>query len=422
MKKKWLIAGGAVLFVVALGVVTTLQVRGGSTAVLWTDRPEIVRYAEIFNAEQSDYRIEVQYKEAPAQALAEGGASPDIVIGDSLKSSSTRSLFLPLDYLFSTLRITPGAFYSSLLELGNLGGKQFLLPVSFNLPTIIYRRGTADLKSAFDVSLDELETLGKTYNKKQNDQYVRMGFSPRWKSDFLFIVAELYGASFREDKPLSWNQGDLDRAVDFTRNWVRDANENSGTEDDFQFKYLYNPEYKSVMDGRILFAYTESSQFFIIPEDKRSSLDFRWVSRGNSVPVLENILYLGICKRGKGRQAADSFVQWFYNENSQKKMLEESRQLQVNDSFGIAGGFSALRGVNDHVFPGYYPTLVGHLPPQEYIKAPRILPWRWTDIKENVILPWLGEAVTTPTDASGKPQIDSLSKRLEAWAKQNLIQ
>jgi len=86
----------------------------------------------------------------------------------------------------------------------------------------------------------------------------------------------------------------------------------------------------------------------------------------------------------------------------------------MESSFGIAGGFSAIRSVNEKLFPLYYPSLLGKMPPAHYLKAPNVLPALWPDIKQAIVLPFLLEATgpNPPEDLNA-----SLETRLQAWMK-----
>jgi ABC-type glycerol-3-phosphate transport system substrate-binding protein len=409
--------GSAAILSVLLATLSSCEFVEPKIAVLWTDRPEFAVYAELFNASQSRYKLEAFYREAPAQALVGAEEYPDLVVGSWLKSASTRALFRPLDYFFEELLLTETGFYPKLLALGNIDGKQYLLPVSFNIPALIFSRENASLiPSPFTLSLDEIRSLGKAHNVLTDGAFTRMGFSPRWNDEFLFVAASLFGTSFREGTPLAWDKGALEKAVTYLREWTSDANRDTTAEDDFEFKYLYDPPHKLASSGRILFAYITSADLFTVPEERRATLDFRWIAKDAAIPVAEGAAYLGVCKRGKARSAADAFVQWFYKEETQRRILERSKRLRLNESvFGIAGGFSALRAVNDDIYPLFYPGLLGHVPPAEYLSPPNILPKDWTNLKLRVVLPYLHDRVRV--DEASKVQ--SLENRISEWYRLN---
>ena len=61
--------------------------------------------------------------------------------------------------------------------------------------------------------------------------------------------------------------------------------------------------------------------------------------------------------------------------------------------FGIAGGFSAVREVNERILPIYYKQLLGNLPPSSLLTVPKNLPAKWESYKKNVILPYIKESI-----------------------------
>jgi len=385
-------------------------------AELRTDVPQMALYAATFNTSQSRYRINVSYDQNLAENLPEWNPKPALVIGRYLKNSQVRSSFQSLDHLFSELVINQSSFYPGLLELGNHEGRQLLLPVSFNLPLIVFKT-TLDqsMTDGFVIDLAELEKKGAELNKTEKNTFTNMGFGPRWSTDFLYATVELYGADFKEGLPLKWNRDGLIAALNHVRSWSERANGSVIKEDEFQFKYLYLPGYKSVEEGRIGYAAMDSSELFIVAEERRPSLSFRWLSRNGSVPVDDTIVYAGICRDGKGKPAAEAFLKWFYSEDNQKLILEEARRFRsMESSFGIAGGFSAIRAVNEKLFPLFYPSLLGKMPPAHYIKAPNILPSAWPEIKESIVLPFLLEATgpNPPADPNA-----ALEAKLQAWLK-----
>jgi ABC-type glycerol-3-phosphate transport system substrate-binding protein len=389
------------------------------TIALWTDRPEFAVYAEYFNSVQDEYKVETRYFESLSAELANSGVSPDIAAGSWLKNTSTRVLFRPLDDLFK--KDAEGAlknsFYPHLLALGNIEGKQYLLPVSFNIPALVFARNNSYLLSnSFTVNLDEIKALGEAYNTGNNGIYSRMGFSPSWSNDFLFITATLFNASFKEAAPLAWDPEALEQAMVYVRNWIEEVNGGSRAEDDFVFKYFYDPPSNLAQSGRILFAYMNSADLFTLIQEKRANLDFRWIAENNSIPLSEEAVYLGICKESKAKKAAMGFIRWFFQEDTQRHLMEVSRDKRLTETFfGIGNGFSALRTVTEHIFPQFYPNLLGHMPPEDFLSPPNILPQSWAAIKERVILPYLRDRIRHDT----KGAIRSLERRLNDWTRLN---
>jgi ABC-type glycerol-3-phosphate transport system substrate-binding protein len=403
-------------FVLFLGSSCAFQ--KSNAAVLWTDRPEFALYAEYFNASQGNYKIEARYFESPAQELTDnGGDFPDIVVGSWLKSTVTRTLFRPMDKLFKKDRVAKESFYQALLDLGNIDGKQYLFPVAFNIPALIFARGNEEpLSSPFTLSLEEIKNLGKSFNTIQNGVYSRMGFSPAWDDGFLFLTAVLFGASFREASPLDWDNDALEKALAYIESWINDANTGIQAEDDFSFKYFYDPPPKLVISGRILFFYMLSSNLFTLPQERWANLDFRWIAGNDTIPISEDMVYYGIHRNGRARKAADAFTQWFFREETHRLILEAGKNNRLNETrFGIANGFSALRTVTEQIFPQFYPALLGRMPPGSFLSPPNILPRNWTSLKEQVILPYLHDRIRS----TKRNNIRSLDRRLTDWSRLN---
>jgi len=404
-----------------------------NTAILWSDRPEFAFYGEYFNAAQNKFKVETHFYNYPALELegvyskgsrrvGVGGGfppppPPDIVAGSWLKSASTRVYFKPLNNYFKDNSLDKEAFYSRLLSMGNIDDKQYLLPVSFNAPMVILAQDKADqLSNPFTIDFNEMKKLGKSYNVETRGIYTRMGFSPVWDDNFLFVAATLHNASFMEAQPLAWDSLALEKAMDFIFEWIHEANSGIQAVDDFTFKYYYNPPAKLALSGRILFAYMDSDDFFTLSEDQRNRLDFRWLAEKNTIPLNERSVYLGLAKKGGSPKAAAAFLRWFFNHETQRGLLEKSAIMRMQEtSFGVAGGFSAMRPVTEQVFPQFYPDLLRHMPPQDFLSPPNILPGNWIELKERVVLPYLHDRARRPN----KGDINPLERRLADWQRLN---
>ncbi|MDR1411088.1 MAG: hypothetical protein LBI91_02645 [Spirochaetaceae bacterium] len=384
-----------------------------NTAIVRTDRPEFAIYAEYFNSSQDEYRIETRYTASLTRELAGDGDNPDIVVGSWLKSASTRSLFKPLDYLLKK-GIDGGAFYSRLLSLGKIDEKQYLLPVAFNIPALAFSGSNSHLlPGLFVISPGEIKEIGRAYDRESGGAFTQMGFSPFWNEEFIFVTATLFNTGFREAEPLAWDSAALEESIQYIHGWINDAN--ASMENDFAFKYFFVPQAKLAISGRVLFCYLESSEFFTLAGEQQNSLDFRWIAGNDgTIPLVENTTYYGISKTARAKKAADAFTRWFFREDTQRLLLEESKRRGMSETlFGIGGGFSAMRIVTEQVFPRYYPGLLGHMPPEAALSPPNILPHNWMAIKRQVILPYLHDRTRGETAAA------DLNRRLADWFRIN---
>jgi len=389
-------------------------------ASIWTDEPELALAAEIFNGSQEKYAVELRWEEDLVKAIRSAKRPPSVAVGRRLKGSSVRSRFRPLDYLFERGLVDKESFYKDVLALGVSEGKQQLIPLSFNLPAIVFAKATPPAGDGFTIALGDMASPSLAFSSAKagkGGSAARMGFSPRWDPGFLTLAIGSGGASFRQGKgELSWDDDGLGRAIEEIRAWSARVDGSAAAADDYQFKYLYAPAYQYLREGRALFAYMSSSDFFLVPEDKRAVLDFRWFASGGRVPVGEDVAYIALSRDAPGRAAAEAFVAWLLEEKGQASILDLAKRSRAMEShFGVAGGFSSVRAVNEKIFAKYYPSLLGHMPPAAALAAPPALPEDWEALKAEVLGPWLLEAA-----ASSSPSEDSgaeLSARLADYRK-----
>jgi ABC-type glycerol-3-phosphate transport system substrate-binding protein len=394
--------------------VLLLSCGGNGRAQIWTDRPEFALYAEYFNSVQDKYKISVRYFEFPAEELGKSASAPDIIVGSWLKNTSTGTYFKSIDDIFGAKKLSRSVFYPRLLAVGRIELKQYLLPVSFNVPALIFSKDTEkELSNSFTIDFDEIKTLSKSYNIETRGAYTRMGFSPLWNDNFLFTTTVLLDASFREASPLEWDSDALNYSMDFICNWTNEINTNNQAEEDFTFKYFFEPPEKLVQSGRILFSYMESRDLFTLNETSRNTLGFRWIMEQNKVAITEDMIFLCIPKRAKSTRAAKAFIQWFFQTENQRLLLEYCRTNMISENvFGICDGFSALSPVTKQIFPRFYPELLECMPPSDFFMPPSVLPVNWAELKERVILPYLNEQGRK--ENAGE---NSLEKRLSDWMR-----
>ena len=388
-----------------------------SRAILWTDRPEFAFYAEFFNASQEKYKVEVCFFESPAYKLTEGGESPDIVAASWLKNSSTRTFFRPLDGILSKDGLDHSAFYPRLLSFGRIEKKQYLLPLSFNIPAVIFTRDSPMTPSnPFTIDMAEIREQGQSFNKVSSNTYTRMGFSPSSNDEFLFLNAVLFGASFREAAPIAWDPLALAQSITWIQQWINEANTSIQKEEEFAFRYFYNPPDKLVNSGRTLYMYVDSADYFTLPEERRMNLDIRWIASKEMIPLGEWIVCYGIHKKAKSKRAAEAFTKWFFKAETQKLLMEAAKTRRMHESsFGIAGGFSAMKTVTEQIFPQFYPDLLGHTVPENFLSPPNMLPRNWMAIKERVLLPYLRERIRYSSNEDVRP----LERRISDWYRLN---
>lgn len=412
--------GRTALFIFPLSFVAFFSCGAARPVVIWTDRPEIVSYVEFFNVTQDKSKAVVVYKDRLAVSLppAKDEQSPDIVIGSFLKNSRIKKNFTAVDRVFNRRQINPSSIYAPLLEYGKINGRQYIIPVSFNLPAMIFSQKNHDLVGEnMLIDSDLIRDLSGSFNQKsENGVFVRMGYAPSWDENFIYQIARADGAEFGEKgAAFSWNADSLARTIAYIKNWSLEKNEGTMREQDFSFKYLYAPKQKLVDSGHCLFAYTKSDDFFVIPDEQTENISFRWLSNDGKIFVSDDITSLGLYRKTKNSRAAYSLIEWFFSESTQKNLLERAMRMRLGtQTFGICSGFSSIKSVNERVFPAHYKTLLGKMPSEDSLVAPLSLPARWESLKERVIVPYLYDI----TDTDSESAVKSIDERVVTWRNQ----
>lgn len=411
-------------------------------AVVWTDSPEIQLAAELFNASQTQYLVELHYRDNLGTSLAQAKTPPSLVIGKNLRQPATMARFQTLDFLFDRLAFSRNDFYPALLEAGKAKGKTRLLPVSFNTLMLVNKKGaldslrdtvasetgnTASLAAMPNstITIEEIRTIAQKFNKDSGKGYTAMGFVPRKTGgDFLFQWVQWMGADFsspakpaKDSLPVQWDQNKLPVAIAALQDFSTAVNGSAEKENAFTFTYASALDYQNCLAGRTLFAALKSSEFFTLPSQTRNQFEFHYVEIENKLAVYEDVLYAGIPNGARAKTAASQFLAWFFTADTQRLLLEKARSLRLNESeFGIAGGFSAYTPVTAKVIPEYYPELRGRVPKAERIPAPAAMPLVWKPLKEKVLIPWLDQSAGMTFSDSAN---EALNKALRDYLNVN---
>ena len=387
--------------------------------VIWTSCREFAQYIELFNRQHKDNCAILVYKDNPALSLppAKDENPPDIIVGSWLRTDLPQKSFKSLDYLFDTKKLTSDIFYPQLLDSGKYKDKHFLLPVSFNLPAIIFASENKELiPDSYVLSLEQIRETATAFNtKNKKDIYTKIGFTPLGNNDFLYLVAKMKGSAFREEKGdiVFKNQGLLN-AVSFLSSWVNKDNSSAQEEEDFTFKYLFMPYYRQVSSGRTLFAYTTSDKLFKILNEQDLEIDYRWLVEDKRIFIEDSNTMMGIYKKARNQVGATEFISWFFQSENQRQILDAKDKMHLEtDMFGIADGFSSLRDVTEHILPVYYNQLLTNLPPDEMLTVPQMLPARWESYRTLVVEPFIKDSITTPSEESA-PNFQNYEKE---WRK-----
>lgn len=390
--------------------------------VIWTSSSEFAPYIELFNSQHKTKAVLV-YKENTADALppANDELKPDIVLGSYLRNNKTKKFFDSIDYLFDRQIISTDDFYPALRKAGEFSHKQYLLPVSFNLPLMLFSLENKDfVKNDYTISLEQIKTTGTDFIKKnKKGNLTRIGFAPQSNKDFLYTTTRLFDVKFKQYKTndFTYNKQALENAIKYITEWIKTEHGSIQTESDFVYKYLSLVDSKKVFSGRTLYTYTTSNKLFQLPSDQLAKMDFRWIKNNEQIPVEDSMTMMGISKWATNYAGAVEFIEWFYSTATQKTILEQKSNFQPNTiEFGIVGGFSAIKEVNEKILPTFYTKLLSNIPSHEafYVSEPKSS--HWEKIKDKVIIPYIQDSINIQEGQTLK----SLEERYSDWKKQGL--
>lgn len=390
--------------------------------IILTNKSEFAPYIELFNKTHKTKAVLV-YKENPETSFPPDAESlqPDIVISPWLLSDKTKKHFENIDFLFDRKYINSADFYAPFLKAGEISHNQYLLPVCFNLPAVMFARGNDKLVAdKYMMSIDQLRKTGTAFNKKNaNGFYTQIGFAPQSNDRFLYTVTKMQGAAFRETKnsELVWDKEKLSSSIEFIKGWITEENTSIQEESDFVYKYLSVTDDKRVTSGRTLFAFTTSDRLFKLSADQLDKVDFRWLQDGKDIPIEDSFVMMGIVRGAKNHSGAAEFISWFFKPDTQQNFLERRKMMSLDTAtFGIAGGFSSIKEVNERILPVYYKTLLSNIPQADSISIPERKPSRWEKIKTAIVIPYIKDSLNAP---SGKT-VEPIEKRYSDWQKLGL--
>ena len=382
-----------------------------TAVVLWTNVPDLVPAVELYNASQSDHIVELVFRADLGSALRLAETPPDLIVGTSVEDRATARLLQPLDRLLRR-ELDPESFYADLLATGARNGRQYLLPVSFNLPVVYFRGRLPEMGVSIVITPDEMRAHGEAFNVAEGDEWVRLAYSPIWNPAFLYQYLRTKGLQGRETEngAPTWQADTIAAGIAAAQEWI---DEQGGREADraFQQKYLYDPQIELVRRGRVAFGYDASDGFLSRSDVRREGLGFRWLGTEGAVHALETVVYAGIPAGARSRRGAERFLVSLLTEQQQSLVMESALRKRVN-SFGFAGGLSALWRVTERHLPVHFPELAGKIPPAGWLRFAPASPRHWDSIVREVVEPWLMREVTDTVQAR------DLESSVRAWLMQ----
>lgn len=383
---------------------------------LVTSRPELAAYAERWNARQGEFRVEVRWRESPAQAVLDGEPF-DVAIGEELAASSVMDRLESLGDIVAPGRLDPAGFYPGLLAMGSRDNRPLAVPLSFDLPALVFLRGALPEDAPpLALGIETVRALARPVNAiGTGGGLSAVGFSPLWDRGFLLLTVRLFGARPRAGRAgaLSWDAEGMAAGVAFARSWVAEDNGGAALDRAFAARNLVQPWERLLAGRKILFALMPFADFLAVPEEKRRDLDYRWLAREDRVPVEDTVLFAAVPRSARNKRGAKAFLEWFAGPAAQRELAEANRSLRLG-VFGVTSGFSALVALNEKDLPPLHPALLGRVPAAALLAFPEPLPSGWYRMRDEAVLPWLEQAVAD--GAAG-----TLEDAIAAWQQKRRV-
>lgn len=358
--------------------------------MVWSNVPDTAFLVELYNREQ-EQPVHFRYVSNLTEALTQQRVDADVVIGRWVNNPPAR-----------TVMIRDGEYDPWIL-------------LAYNLGMIVFDASRVRLTPEFIVSPDQLGENLRLLTDDPGAEPAPMRFIPSLNPRFLYEMIRLGGVApepFPTGGP-QWNADDFDRAFADVREWQRRWNSSVQEEREYRERYLYEPWYRLLENGRVLAVFLPSNQFLDWSFFAGTSLDYRWLSDGaGRIPVLEDAVYAGIPEASASRSRARHFIAWIRKAETQMELMEHKIEQRI-DTFGVFGGFSTDPEVNRRMGREIYPELAGRIPEQSVLTFPGPRPRYWNEALEAVVLPYLSAA------SGGAPaEGEQLGRRLRRWYDQ----
>lgn len=346
---------------------------------LLSDRTELAIAVEMYEKTHSNIKVSFQHK-GEIDANTVNTEQADLIIAEDINSEAMIKLLAPLD--------NPGSEYPALNGPKDSKGRTVLIPLSFKLPLIMARKEVMD-ETTDGVLIrrqDIQQEHGNFIRRDNSGRLSRLDFSPGWNPLFFFDLLTLESI---ETQALSLTNADNNIFNEITNklmSWIEDSA--SAIDDDqfFNAKYRYIPDANLLKDKRILFARTDFQTWNNLPAELMKIMDFRYFAGERKIPV-SSVTWAAINKDSSNSRIAEDFINWLILPETQQ-MLMEAWEKEGLSIFGFLNGLSTVEIVNELILIGRDASIRGRIPEDHYLTMNRILPDRWSRIRDEVIIPW----------------------------------
>ena len=374
------------------------------TAMIWTDIPELAIAAQIFNRENDQFAVDIEYKAEAATELKKSSAPPSLIIAKYLLSKPTLKRFDSIDDLFSKYYLNPNEMYPTLLSAGTQGTSHLLVPVSFDCMLLVEKKRDGASSGVTTIDVAALGSTSQTFTERVDGKLSAMGFSPRWDLSFAedwllatgsgFTVNSSWKANEAPEPhntnswPILWSDEHLTSSISELSklsSGVTTEEQNS-----FSFTYFSKPGYQLLLDARILYWPMKASDYFKLPYTVKRQLQYRYPVIDQKLLLTPDTRYMGIPKGAKNKRAALAFARWLLVPDNQQKIWKEMETQQLLPEYiGPFGGFSSLIQMNNQTFRTYFPEYAQNPLMESALPSQPALPDYWDSFSKDFLRRWL---------------------------------
>lgn len=403
---------GISIFALIIILLCSACVHFTSSALIWTDMPELIIAAQLFNRENDQYTIDVEYKAYPASEINNATKPPSLIIAKYMLSNTVLKKFASLDELFTKYYLDPNDIYPALLNAGKLGSRHVLLPVSFDCELIIENKSETARAGTAMLDSEMIRQASQAFTRIENGKISSLGFSPRWDLSFAenWLLAGNVGFAPNQNWkltsvpavsadmslwPILWNKQNLEKSIEVLLSFNSDIR--ISDQDAFAFVYFNKPGYQLVLEGKVLYWPMKASEFSKLPHSTREQLRYRFPTVENKLILTSDSRYMGIPKGSKNRKAALEFARWLLVSTNQEKIWKEMESQQLlPDYVGAFDGFSSIMQVNETIFLRYFPDYGQNPLLSAAIPEPAHIPDYWEDFSRDFLHHWLESVMSNP--------------------------
>lgn len=368
--------------------------------LVWSNVTDTAFFVERYNL-LSDRPVHFRYIENLSETLAQETIEADLIVGRWVNTAGVNTRMVPIGSQ------SLGSRYDSpddAIDAPFTAATSTWIPLSYNLPAVVYATEHFRTESEFAVTFAELSDALRPTKANSDPPPV---FAPTASPLGMYAIYRSLGFSPGVDEAGNpqWQRRDLQHAIDTVTEWLVEQYGSPAEERAYVSEFLYDPSLRRIEENRIGAVYQQSSTLFSwsFLEDRR--LDFRWLAdEQQRIAVADNVVYAGIPADSNATSAAIELLEWLTTPAVQVELVEAKIAARI-DTFGFLDGFSTISDVNTKMVHSVYPRLIGKVPTPGVLTVPTTQPRYWNEAVERVVAPFF-------TDPGGAA---TLEREIRRW-------